>query len=176
MAGMQVVLFRHGIAEDREAFAASGSPDSERPLTAKGVGRTHRAAAGLLSLLSDPVVIAASPYLRARQTGDVVARAFEDAGRAPEQDILDALKPGGDPGEICRWLANRSGYDTAVLVGHEPELSGLMDWFTCGRPEGFAQFKKAGACLLEFASRPARRGGELLWHMPPAVLRRLARC
>ena len=33
---MQLILIRHGIAEDRAEFAATGNPDSERPLTKQG--------------------------------------------------------------------------------------------------------------------------------------------
>jgi len=174
MAGMQVVLWRHGIARNREAFAASGWPDSERPLTDKGERRTRQAAGGLLSLLGVPSVIAASPYARARQTADVLARACEDAEPGPARATVDALQPGDGPGEVARWLAERRAGDTVVLVGHEPDLSELTAWFTAGERQGFARFKKAGACLIEFDSPPARRGGELMWLMPPGVLRRLA--
>lgn len=172
MAGMQVVLFRHGIAEDREAF--TGSPDSERPLTNKGVRRTCEAAAGLLRILPDVDVIGTSPYLRARQTADAIAGVWADARRTPARDTVDALQPGGDRPEICRWLAARPGGDTAVLVGHEPDLSDLTAWFTAGSPDGFARFKKAGAGLIGFAAAPERGRGELLWLIPPAILRRLA--
>lgn len=174
MATMQVALFRHGIAENRESFVRSGSPDSDRPLTDKGTRRTRQAAAGLLHVLSAPDVVGTSPYLRARQTADIVARVCEDAGRAPERDTIDAMRPGGDPREICQWLAKRPADDTAVLVGHEPDLSGFMAWLTAGSRDGFARFKKAGACLIELPGQPARGAGELQWVLPPAVLRWLA--
>lgn len=174
MAGMQVVLFRHGIAEDREAFARTGAPDSQRPLTDKGAQRTRQAATGLVSVLPGPYVVGTSPYERASQTADIVASACAAAGRPPERATLDAMQPGGDPLEVCRWLADRSAADVAVLVGHEPDLSDLMAWFTCDRADGFAHFKKAAACLVEFPSLPERGGGALHWFLPPAVLRRLA--
>lgn len=174
MAGMRVVLFRHGIAEDREAFARTGAPDSRRPLTDKGRRRTRQAATGLVSVVPGPYLVVASPYERARQTADIVASACADAGRPPERATLEAMQPGGDPPEICRWLAGRSAMDVAVLVGHEPDLSDLMAWFTSGRADGFARFKKAAACLVGFPSLPERGGGALHWFLPPAVLRQLA--
>lgn len=172
MATMQVVLFRHGIAEDRDAFAATGAPDCQRPLTDKGARRARRAAAGLVTVLPTVDVVGTSPFTRARQTADAVASACEDAGRPPERQTVAALRPGGSPMDICQWLAGRREASTAVLVGHEPDLSGLMAWLTTGRPEGFARFKKAAACLIELSSS-APGGGELIWHLPPAVLRRL---
>lgn len=171
---MQVVLFRHGIAEDREEFARTGSPDSERPLTGKGEQRIRRAAAGLFRILPAVDVIGASPYVRARQSADVIARVYEDAGRTPERGSVDAMRPGGDALEICRWLADLDARATAVLVGHEPDLSDLAAWFTTGESDGFTRFKKGGACLIEFQPRPARGSGELAWLIPPAVLRQLA--
>lgn len=174
MVAMQVVLFRHGIAEDRESFALSGSPDCDRPLTDKGTRRTRRAAAGLLRVLSAPDIVGTSPYVRARQTADIVARVCEEAGRAPERDTIDAMQPGGDPQKICRWLVERPAGDTAVLVGHEPDLSGFMAWLTVGKADGFARFKKSGACLIELPAGPARGSGELQWVLPPTVLRWLA--
>jgi len=171
---MQVIFFRHGIAEEREAFARAGAPDTERPLTDKGRRRTRRAAAGMLRELAAADVIATSPLTRARQTADILAEACETERLRPERVTLDALEPGGDPETVCRWLAGRGANETVVLVGHEPDLSGLMAWFTTGDADGFAVFKKAGACLVEFASRPGRGDGELVWLLPPAVMRRLA--
>ena len=174
MAAMQVVLFRHGIAEDRDAFAATGAPDAQRPLTDKGARRARRAAAGLLTLLPAVDVIGTSPLTRARQTADAVMGACDDGGAPPERETVAALRPGGDPMDVCQWLAGRGQARTAVLVGHEPDLSGLMAWLTTGRGPGFARFKKAAACLIEL-SAAAPGGGELVWHLPPAVLRRLGR-
>lgn len=171
---MQLVLFRHGIAEDREEFARTGRPDSDRPLTGKGAEKTCRAAAGLLRVLDGADCVAASPYVRARQTANIVADRCAEAGRAPERDTLEAMQPGGDPGVIAQWLAGRDAGDTVVLVGHEPDLSDLMAWLTAGQQDGFARFRKSGACLIGFASPPARGGGELLAFLPPSVLRRLA--
>lgn len=171
---MKIVLFRHGIAEDREVFARTGLPDSERPLTGKGEQKTRRAAVGLVSVLATVEVIGTSPYTRARQTADIVARACAEAGRKPEQGVVDAMQPGGGPPEICRWLADKDADAIVVLVGHEPDLSQLAAWLTSGEPDSFMRFRKAGACLINFPSRPVQGSGELLWLMPPAVLQRLA--
>lgn len=170
---MRIVLFRHGIAEDPEASAGAGLPDSERALTGKGERRTREAASGLMSLLPDLAVIGASPYLRARQTADIIAGVYGGSGREVKREILDDMRPGGSPSGICRWLEQHVRDDVAALVGHEPDLSGLTARFTTGEAHDFTRFKKAGACLIEFPSVPARGGGELVWLLTPAVLRRL---
>lgn len=169
---MQIVLFRHGIAEDRNEFANTGLPDSERPLTRKGVQRTRAAARGLATVLPGLTAVGTSPYLRARQTAELLAGACESGG-ASATTIVDDLQPGSRASGVCRWLEQGSPSDVVALVGHEPDLSELMAWFTTGREAGFARFKKAGACLIDFSSMPARGAGELQWLVTPGVLRRL---
>jgi pimeloyl-ACP methyl ester carboxylesterase len=48
---MQLLVIRHAIAEDRDAFAASGRDDSERPLTESGRDKMRRVARGLRELV-----------------------------------------------------------------------------------------------------------------------------
>lgn len=175
MPAAQIVLFRHGIARDRTEFAGTSLPDSERPLTDRGVQRTRRAAAGLAGLLPELDWIAFSPYVRARETADLIAAVYDDVmGRRPGRVLADDLQPGGSPARLCAWLGQRPIEGPVALVGHEPDLSELAAWFTTGGAAGFVRFKKAGACLLQFPAAPARGEGEIQWLLPPGVLRRLA--
>ena len=48
---MKIIFVRHGLAGDKVKFALSGRPDAERPLTAKGVKKLRKAAAGLKNLI-----------------------------------------------------------------------------------------------------------------------------
>lgn len=167
---MQVVLFRHGIAEEREAFSKTGLPDSERPLTARGLRRTRAAAEGLRALVPELDAVGSSPYVRARQTADLIAHSYG----VPAVDIVQDLQPEGAPLEICRWMERRAPVGAVALVGHEPDLSELLAWLTAGRQDGFARFKKAGACLIELPWPPACGQGELQWLLTPGVLRCVA--
>lgn len=168
---MQVVLFRHGIAQDRETFSGA---DAERALTDRGEQRTRQAAFGLMFLCPALTAIGASPYLRARQTANLIAEVYRTTGGEPQQNTVEAMQPGGRPAEVCHWLEGHGRDGGVALVGHEPDLSGLMAWLTTGEMNDFTRFKKAGACLIEFSSGPARGRGELQWLMTPAALRRLA--
>lgn len=168
---MQIVLVRHGVAEDRETFQG---PDAERSLTGKGERRTREAAAGLRSLLPELAVVGTSPYVRARQTAKIIAAVYAESGRRPELETVDAMQPGGEPAAVSDWLGRLGGAEHVALVGHEPDLSGLMAWLTTGESDDYARFKKAGACLIECPATPGRGEGELQWLMTPAALRRLA--
>ena len=48
---MRLLVVRHAIAEDREAFARSHKDDADRPLTSEGRRKMERAALGLKELL-----------------------------------------------------------------------------------------------------------------------------
>ncbi len=71
----ELFLLRHGLAGQH------GDPkykdDSLRPLTAEGREKMHRVALGMqtLGLKFDAVI--SSPYLRAKQTAEIVTRAYK---------------------------------------------------------------------------------------------------
>src|SRR3954462_14864865 len=118
---MNLLVIRHAIAEDKEAFAASGRGDDQRPLTEAGRSKMRRAAQGLRSTCPRIAVLASSPLLRARETAEIVAPAF----RVGRVEIVDALRPYRQLEELGEWLRRRllpnDPDDTPVaVVGHEP--------------------------------------------------------
>src|SRR5438034_514019 len=114
---MQLIVVRHARAQDRETFAATGKPDSERPLTAKGIRRMKRAARGLCPLVPAIGLLASSPLRRAVETARIIADVY--GVRFVERD---ELAPGGDPELLIEWLAAQRARGTACIVGHEPDL------------------------------------------------------
>ena len=66
---MDCVLFRHGIAVEREEW---DGPDTDRPLTERGVKRVTQVAAGLRWLEVQPTYIFSSPLVRALETADIL--------------------------------------------------------------------------------------------------------
>ncbi len=168
---MRLLLFRHGPAGDRAAWRGLGNEDFLRPLTSDGRARTRAAARGLSRLLDPPGAMATSPFARAVQTGDVLARAF--GMEAP--DALQAIVPGGAPSEVLPWLEARAGIDLVALVGHEPQLGRLASWLLARSEHPFVELKKAGACLLDLGDRPRAGSARLVWLLAPAQLRRLGR-
>lgn len=140
----ELLLLRHGIAEDREEAAAAGRPDAERTLTAEGRSRTASVAKRLVALDLKGVAILSSPLPRARQTAEIAC----EAGLAPRFELASPLAPGGDPLPLLTpWLAPSGPPGRLVLVGHEPGLSDLACRLF-GGPPGSLQLKKAGVVLL----------------------------
>lgn len=149
-----LVLLRHGIAED----AKEGQDDLDRQLTAKGRRRMESIAAGLARIFPEAEAIYSSPAVRAMQTAEPVAKAYE-----LKVQKSDALAPGKPP----RKLIDEVSVDCAIFVGHEPTLSGLMLDITNLR--GAIELKKGGCYGIAFENNEAR----LDWVLTPRVLRRL---
>jgi len=169
---MELLVIRHGVAEDREEYARQGKDDSLRPLTDEGRWKMERVARGLRHVVPSLDLVATSPFVRAEQTARIVAAAYDDA------DVIhvDTLTPDGVPDEFLAWLGEHRSAGHVAAVGHEPHLGALVAWLVTGQwAEGRIALRKGGACLVELEGERLRAGeGRLLWLLTPAVLRKLA--
>jgi len=163
----QLLILRHAIALDRDEAADLALSDHERPLTEKGQQRMALAAAGLERLISRPALILSSPLLRARQTAEIFAAQYPSL----EIDIIEELAPGHSLQRLIDVLKDQRVSGPLVVVGHEPSLSMLAGLLLCGKMHSMLQLKKGGAALLEFNQRIDSGCGNLLWLMPPRLLR-----
>ena len=167
---MELLVIRHGVAEEREDFAATGKDDSLRPLTKEGRWKMERGAKALRHALPSLDVIATSPFTRAVQTAKIVAAAYDDVG----VEQVDALTPESRPQEFLAWLRKRDAGDRVAAVGHEPHLGTLVYWLLSGESvAGRIAMKKGGACLLELDPRSRAPKATLLWSLTPSIMRRL---
>lgn len=166
---MLVYLCRHAIAQPREESV--GIDDSARELTAKGVTRMRRNVRALERLRVRLDEVWTSPFIRCKQTSDLLAESPVFQGR---MRILDALRPGGDHIQVISELQANSILEGVALVGHEPDLGELATRLISGQTFSGVTFKKGGvACIaVERASTPLR--GELRWLLTPAQMRALA--
>ena len=156
---MDLLIVRHGIAEDKEAFAKTGKSDDERPLTDKGRKKMKRVARGLCAIVPEIGVLAASPLTRARETAAYIAGVYDiDAS-----EMADVLRPESTFDAFLEWLRPRAEKSPVCVVGHEPHLSGLATWLMSGAKESHLELAKGGACLLSFAGAPKKGGGTLCW-------------
>ncbi len=164
---MRLILMRHGIAVERSEERS----DSDRPLTKQGAARVRKAVEGLRELKVKPQVVLTSPYVRARQTAELVAQGL---GLPPKRiETSDALLPEAEPSLLYHELRERD--ETEVLcTGHAPQLDRALA-LALGTPRSTApQLKKAGAASIELLrSVPLR--GRLIWLLEPSALRRLGR-
>jgi phosphohistidine phosphatase len=169
MPAMQLLIIRHAIAEDREAFAATGKPDDQRPLTKNGIRRMKQVAKGLKEIV--PVInhLATSPLTRATETGDILAEEFGISGT----EVIPALLPGAKPEELATWAQGYARKGMVAVIGHEPYLGSLVTWFVGGKGDSRVEFKKGGVCLIEFDETVGFGTGTLCWLATPKMLRGL---
>jgi phosphohistidine phosphatase len=167
---VELLVIRHGVAEEREDFAATGKDDSLRPLTKEGRWKMERGAKALRQALPSLDVIATSPFTRAAQTAKIVAAAYDDVG----VEQVDALTPESRPQDFLAWLRKRDAGDRVAAVGHEPHLGALVYWLLSGESvAGRIAMKKGGACLVELDPRSRAPKATQLWSLTPSIMRRL---
>jgi phosphohistidine phosphatase len=107
MVAVVIWLLRHAHAED-------GSPDAERPLSAKGEQQARDVGAALAVLGVQLDACLTSPKLRARETARL---ACEPLGIEPWEER--ALRGGPfDPTDVAAGHG-----ESVLLVGHEPDFS-----------------------------------------------------
>jgi phosphohistidine phosphatase len=167
---MDLYILRHGIAEDRGK--TSGKPDSQRHLTAEGEEKMRRIAEGMKSLGLEIDLILSSPYLRAKQTAEIVAEVF-NLGRCLE--MSDDLTPSGNPRTVIDALnESHSDRESVVLVGHEPYLSSLISLLISGGTGLAITLKKGGLCKLVIEQHlKYGRCASLEWLLAPRHAKKL---
>ncbi|HEY8176357.1 MAG TPA: histidine phosphatase family protein [Gemmatimonadaceae bacterium] len=166
---MKLVIVRHADAGDRDEWEKTGEPDELRPLSDKGRKQMKSAADGLRALVPKCDVVVTSPYTRAVQTAEIVSEVYD----APVEET-SALEPESAPDDFVHWLRERGDVDVVIVAGHEPHLGGLATWLMTGASESHVEFKKGGACLLEFEGQVKKGDGVLRWLMGPKELAELA--
>ena len=165
---MHLYLIRHGIAVDRED--PNCPPDTERPLTPKGMKRSHAAALGLRALGIKPDAVLTSPWLRAAQTAEI----FCETIGYPTKKIIstDALKGTSATPDLLRELQSLRA-DVVFCFGHEPHLHQVIGYVLHTHAK-ITELKKAGIAVLDL-ERFAPPQGRLLALYPPSTLRLLAK-
>jgi phosphohistidine phosphatase len=166
---MELYIVRHGIAIDRED--PKSPPDPERYLTEEGIVKTKEVAKALKAFGSGADVLISSPYVRAMQTAEIFAAAFE----YPKQRIrtTEALLPGAEPLLFFRELAKDKQASAVFCFGHAPHVDDLIAT-ALGLKHHVTSMKKAGAALLEL-KRWSPPIGQLVWLATHKLLRKTAK-
>ncbi|MBE9540322.1 MAG: histidine phosphatase family protein [Proteobacteria bacterium] len=157
---MIVTILRHGKAGD-------ASRDEDRELTDRGIDDISFGSHRLRDLCTDkslpfPSQIFHSNWRRTTQTAEIVEAAF-----TASIEPMDALLPGSTIADVDRAMSQLpTGDSHCVLVGHQPMVSTLVDYYL-GDPGRVPPLKPGGLASFRF-DVPARGCGELLfWAMPP---------
>ena len=165
---MNLYLLRHAIAVDR---TTPGLDDAQRELTPEGASKMVRIARGMFALDLQFDLILSSPYIRARQTADIVAERFKARDRLR---FTENLVPGITGEQIVIEINKRyRKRENILLVGHEPMLSSLVSVLISGDQTLPIVMKKGGLCHLQTAALAYGRCASLEWLLFPSQLAQL---
>jgi phosphohistidine phosphatase len=160
---MDLYILRHAIAAERNTKGRD--TDFERALTQEGEEKLRRVARAMRNLELSFDLILSSPYVRARQTAELVATALALRKRL---ELHEGLACDANPREFLVELAKRSpAPESLLIVGHEPFLSTLASLLISGTAKSCLTLKKAGLCRLSLDSLRVGRCATLEWLLTP---------
>jgi phosphohistidine phosphatase len=156
----QLWLLRHADAEPHGT-----RPDAERQLTDRGMRQARVAGVALARMGVAFGAILASPKARARETAELALAQMSESQR--ELLELHPLLAGGvQAREALELLAGVAAAGPLLLVGHEPDLSGIVGELAGGRVD----LKKGGLAVVRLGAG----GAELVLLLRPAELALIA--
>ena len=176
-------FLRHGLAGQH------GDPkykdDSLRPLTAQGKKKMYRAALGMQALGLTFDAIFSSPYLRAKQTAEIVSEVYKFnpstslRSNAKHQRSIknktihftENLIPPASIEELLHEVRARLPKSRNILfVGHEPHLTQMISQLLKSDTPLNIYLKKGGLCSLCITYPLGPDSAILNWLLTPAQL------
>jgi phosphohistidine phosphatase len=152
----QLWLLRHADAEPHGT-----RPDAERMLTERGRRQADVAGVALARMEVAFGAILASPKARAHETA-VLALARMDNSQRELLELHPLLAGGVHARDALDLLDGVGGRGPSLLVGHEPDLSGIVGELTGARVD----LKKGGLAVVRLGAG----GAELVLLLRPAEL------
>lgn len=149
---MEIILFRHGIAEDQGSLES----DNLRALTDEGKEKVKAAAAVLERFFGDnkKVVIWSSPMVRALQTSEILQKKL---GVKKEISVLEAIG-NGDFKAFEESIKAVPDNAKIIVVGHSPYLNEWTEHITGMK----FKLSKGGAVGIKILN-VSPLSGDILW-------------
>ncbi len=152
---MLLYIVRHGIAEKPSGFLQ----DKDRSLTEEGKNIVAELAGALTTKGVHPETIISSPYLRAKQTADILAAGFKPSLVV---EIDKRLMPNSSPSLLQEILFEHTASKSIMIVSHEPAVSEFATTLCANDAERVYGFSPASVCCVVIESIPTIRGS-LYW-------------
>jgi phosphohistidine phosphatase len=169
---MELFVIRHGIAEP--LGKENGFSDENRKLTVEGCNRMREVVKGLVKLGVQLDLILTSPLERAIQTAEIVATSIGLSKKEIKQ--TPNLAPGASADALFAEIKSHPGVESIALIGHQPDLSGLVSTIIHSDAGKLSiQLKKGGVCCLDVTERVPTLRGDMLWLLTPRQLRLVAK-
>jgi phosphohistidine phosphatase len=164
---MNLYLVRHG---DAARVGGAIRVDADRPLTADGERDVTIVADALTRLNGRIAMIWTSPLRRALQTAQILAARL--AG-PPAVTPTANLAPGFRPADLLADIAASDAATGLVLVGHQPDLGGLLSALVTDALYAAVAFPPGTVAMITLPRAPAIEDATLQWLLTPEALRRI---
>ncbi|RYD29391.1 MAG: hypothetical protein EOP87_18465, partial [Verrucomicrobiaceae bacterium] len=151
------------VCREAKPERTSQSGDAGRELLEKGRIQSRDAGHLLKSSGMLPELVLCSPLMRARQTADELCAA---AG-LPAPTVVPWLAAGMHPDTALNELTGYREFSRVAIIGHEPDLSELIQWLMGSRGNSVEVKKGTIACIRIY---PPAKLGTLLFLAPPAIV------
>ncbi len=157
---MNIYIVRHADAER----SSINKKDSQRELTPEGKEKLKKAIDGWKNLIHNVDHIVSSPYMRTKQTAEIIAIGFKF-----NKEVLldDKLKSGGSTEDLI-MLANSLDGEDIIFVGHEPDCSEHLSNLISSSGF-FVDYKKGMIAKVSFNNRVRAGKGVLEFLIPTSI-------
>jgi phosphohistidine phosphatase len=162
---MNLYIIRHAIAVDEGS--SEYEEDSQRPLTDKGSKKMRQIAKGLRALGVEFDLILSSPYIRAKETAEILEDVFKTK---KDVKFSNNLLPMSGPDLLIAEMNEKYDEDSVALVGHEPFLSALIGLLVSENAGIDITLKKGGVCRLSVDDLHHTRKATMEWLLTPGIL------
>ena len=169
---MELFVIRRAIAEP--LGKENDFSDEKRALTVEGRNRMREVVKGLVKLGVEFDLIMTSPLARAVETAEIVATGVGLSKKEIKQS--GNLAPGAPAEQLFAEIKSHAGAEAIALIGHQPDLGGLISRITQsdGGPVSI-QLKKGGVCCLNVTETVPTLRGDMVWLLTPRQLRLVAK-
>ena len=159
----EIFVLRHGKAED--ISQCHSKIDFDRKLIEEGKLKATKLGKFLNKVDGDINIVISSPYLRAKETAEIIVNLFD---KKPELKIEDFLSSGVSIQEISRGILDKySEKDKILIVGHAPDLEIFL-----GKLIGAKSIMlKKGAIAKVILNSSIELSGELVWLITSKVIK-----
>lgn len=158
---MILYLMRHA---DAGAFRGNPLLDCKRGLVKEGKEQCMLMARALSALKVQVDVIVSSPLKRALQTAQFVGT---ELGYDARVEISAALEPNATFADFQDMLAEYSGHEGMLAVGHNPNMFQFLGRLITGNGGAAIRMRKASIARIDLERHPPR----LQWLIDPRSVR-----
>ena len=157
---MNLYLVRHADAEKTQP----GKKDEDRRLSKEGKERIRGAAERWFYFIKKIDSICTSPFIRAVETAEIIAKCLEYKGEIIKDKVLAA----GSFTKDLIVLVNSLNGDEILLVGHQPDLSEHVSNLISSKG-ALVEFKKAAIAKISFNGKVDLSKGYLEYLIPSTL-------